>query len=129
MFPFYSPENKKTNDFWCFQGTWNGNIGQKWVNDNLRKVGWKRKNADVICYKLPLVLLLQENVKKSKKSMKIANIYTLLTKKSSLSSQRLVEIKWIFQMWFMIILKVTKKQGFTFFLGDTFLEKNTGGRG
>ena len=108
---------------------WPENIGQKWVNDNLRKVGWKRKNADVICYKLPLVLLLQENVKKSKKSMKIANIYTLLTKKSSLSSQRLVEIKWIFQMWFMIILKVTKKQGFTFFLGDTFFEKNTGGRG
>ena len=46
---------------------WPENIGQKWVNDNLRKVGWKRKNADVICYKLPLVLLLQENVKKIQK--------------------------------------------------------------
>ena len=45
--------------------------------NNLFKVCWKWKNADIFCYKLTsLVSLLQGNVKKNpKKSMKIANIY------------------------------------------------------
>ena len=30
------------------------------------------------------------------------------------------------KMWLMIILKVTKKQGFAFFLENTFLEKSQG---
>ena len=42
---------------------------------SLFKVYWKWKYADIICYKLTLlVFLLQGNVKKSKKSMKTANI-------------------------------------------------------
>ena len=43
--------------------------------NNLCKVGWKLKNADIISYMLtPLVSLQQGNVKKSKKLMKIVNI-------------------------------------------------------
>ena len=34
-----------------------------------------------------------------------------------------VSMKFSVKMWLMIILKVTKKQGFTFSLKDTFLEK------
>ena len=33
MFQFYTPGNtRKPLVFWCFQGVWNENIGQKWVN-------------------------------------------------------------------------------------------------
>ena len=81
--------------------------------NNLFKVCWKWKNADIFCYKLTsLVSLLQGNVKKNpKKSMKIANIY-----------REILHIFWTIwgirlklsgKMWLMIMLKVTKSQCFT----------------
>ena len=43
--------------------------------NNLFKVSSRLKNADVICYRLmSLVFFQQENVKKSKKLMKVVNI-------------------------------------------------------
>ena len=49
----------------------------------------------------------------------------MLTKKVFISSERLDKVNEIFRKYvcFMIILKVTKKQGFTLSLKDTFLEK------
>ena len=67
---------------------------------NLFRVGWKWRNADIICYMLTsLVSLKQGNVKKFQKLGK---------------------------MWLMIKWKVTKTEGSTLSLEDTFL-KNYGG--
>ena len=34
MFSFIPPENtRRPKIFWCFQGVYNGNIGQKWVKN------------------------------------------------------------------------------------------------
>ena len=81
----------------------------------------------LICYKLTsLVSLWQEISKNSKnrwKSMKIASI-----------DREVLHIFWTAwgisisgKMWFMIMLKVTKNQGFTLSLEDTFLKKPQGG--
>ena len=40
-----------------------------------------------------------------------------------------ISMKFSGKMWLMIILKVTKNQGFTLSLEDTFLKKPQGGRG
>ena len=70
--------------------------------NNLFKVDLK--NADIICFMLmSLVSLSQANVKKSGKVMKIVN--------AEKENPR------------MIILKITKKQGFIFTLKNTFLKK------
>ena len=62
------------------------------------------------------VSLQQENIKTSKKSVKVVNIerenlFTLWT------------IKFAGKIWLMIILTVTKKYGFTISLENIFLEK------
>ena len=70
--------------------------------NNLFKVDLK--NADIICFMLmSLVSLSQANVKKSGKVMKIVN--------AEKENPR------------MIILKITKRQGFIFTLKNTFLKK------
>ena len=70
--------------------------------NNLFKVDLK--NADIICFMLmSLVSLSQANVKKSGKVMKIVN--------AEKENPR------------MLILKITKKQGFIFTLKNTFLKK------
>ena len=94
--------------------------------NNLFKVSWKWKSAaDIIFYELTSsVSLCQENVKKWKnwlKSMKISNfdreiIYIFWTTWG-------IPIKFSGKMWLIIILKLRKNQGFTFYLEDTFLEK------
>ena len=96
------------------------------LSNNLFKVSWKWKSAaDIICYELTsLVSLWQENVKNWKnwlKSMKISNIereiiYIFWTTWG-------ISIKFSGKVWLIIILKLTKKQGFTFHLEDTFFEK------
>ena len=70
--------------------------------NNLFKVDLK--NDDIICFMLmSLVSLSQSNVKKSGKVMKIVN--------AEKENPR------------MLILKITKKQGFIFTLKNTFLKK------
>ena len=39
--PLKTPENLLV--FWCFQGVWNGNIGQKWVNKSPSRESSKLK--------------------------------------------------------------------------------------
>ena len=65
--------------------------------------------------------LEQGNVKKSKKMMKIVNIDE--ENSSHLSNDLRNSIKFSGKMCLMIILKVTKKQGFSPSLGKTVLEK------
>ena len=100
----------------------------QWLN-NLFNVCWKRKKADVICNKFtPLVSLWQGIVQKYKKidenrwkSMKIAN-----TDREGLLNAWRNSMKFSGKMWLMIILKITKNQGFTLSLEDTILEKPQG---
>ena len=58
--------------------------------------------------------------------MKIANIDTEIL--HNFWKTWGISIEFLEKMWFMIILKVTKDQGFTLALKDTFFEV-TGGRG
>ena len=79
----------------------------------------KAKNAEIICYELTsLVSLLQENVKKPRKSMKVAYI-----DRESLHSN----LNQIFRKDVTYDIKshkkVTRKEGFTLSSKDTFLEK------
>ena len=69
----------------------------------------------------------QENVKKFEKLIKIVetveeNPYIFYTIKKPL-------MKFSGKMQLMIMLKVTKRQGFTLFLENAFLEKSQGGGG
>ena len=70
--------------------------------NNLSKVCWKWKNADIICYKLISLdsckKVMSKNPKNQGKLMKIADI-----------NREFLPGK----IYFKIILKVTKKQGFT----------------
>ena len=79
--------------------------------NNVFKVCRKSKNADNICYKLAtLVSLRQGNVKNSRKSIEIDKkakikreiLHNLLTTRG-------ISIKFSEKIWFMTILKVTKK--------------------
>ena len=93
---------------------------------NLFKVSWRQKNAGIICYMLTsLACLQQENVKKSRKLMKLANIdeenlHIFLATWGTL-------MKFSEKMCLIIILKVTKKQGFTSSVENTVLKKPQGG--
>ena len=74
--------------------------------NNLFKVCWKLKKADIICYMLSsLIYLEQENVKKHKSLM---NIVQYWRRKFSYLSNDLRNFNEIIKM----ILNVTKKQGF-----------------
>ena len=94
--------------------------------NNLFKVSWRQKNAGIICYMLTsLACLQQENVKKSRKLMKLANIdeenlHIFLATWGTL-------MKFSEKMCLIIILKVTKKQGFTSSVENTVLKKPQGG--
>ena len=89
--------------------------------NNLFRVCWNLKNADIICYMLTLfVSLQQENSKQYEKLVKMVNI----------EGENLCifwrtwgnSIKFSGKMWLMIILKVTKNQGFILSLENIFLE-------
>ena len=69
----------------------------------------------------PLVSLSQENVRKLEKLMKML----ILNEKISISSKQPEELQCNFQERRDLILKVTKKQGFTLSLENTNLEKVT----
>ena len=85
-------------------------------------------SADIICYKLTsLVSLQQVNVKKSGKLMKIANIDREIL--HNFWTTWGISMKFSGKMRLMIILKVTKSQGFTLSLEDTFFEKPQEGVG
>ena len=83
------------------------------------------KNADIVCYILtPLVYLQQEMSKKSKKMIKIVNtgeenLYIFRTTWGIL-------MKFSGKISLMIILKVTKSQGFNPSLENAVLEKQQG---
>ena len=69
--------------------------------NNLFSVGWKLKNADIICYMLTLLVSFQQwNVEKSEKSVKVVN-----------TEGENINIFWKYsgKMQLMIILKFTKK--------------------
>ena len=89
---------------------------------NICRVCWKWKNADIICYKLTLLVShkdMSKNPKSWLKSMKPANFI-----KESLHifwTTCGISMKFSGMMW--IILKVTKNQEFTIALADTFLKK------
>ena len=73
---------------------------------------------------ISLVFLQQGNVKNSEKLMKIVNIkgenlHVFWTTWGIL-------VKFPGKIWLMIILNVTKKQGFTIFLENTFSDKQQG---
>ena len=78
------------------------------------KIRLKLKTADIICYMLTsLIVLLQGNVKKSKKSIKIVNIvrenvHIFWTTWGN-------SMKYLGKTWLMIILKVTKSRVSLFF--------------
>ena len=80
----------------------------------------KVKNAVIICFMLTsLVSLQQGNVKKSANLMKKINIEgenLHIFRKTSGISMEFPE-----KMWLMILLKGTKKQGFTLSLKNPFL--------
>ena len=89
--------------------------------NNLFRVCWNLKNADIVCYMLTLfVSLQQENSKQYEKLVKMVNI----------EGENLCifwrtwgnSIKFSGKMWLMIILKVTKNQGFILSLENIFLE-------
>ena len=62
--------------------------------NNLLKLDWRLKNADVTCYMLTSLVSLQHgNIKQSEKLMKIVN----LKKKIFISSERVGEFQWNFQ--------------------------------
>ena len=83
----------------------------KEINSNISLQG----NVDIICYMvMSLVSLQQGNVKKSEKSMKIV-------------TTRAIAMKFSGKTWLMIILKVTKKEGFHSFSRKQIYGKNTGG--
>ena len=63
---------------------------------------------------MSLVSLQQGNVKKSEKAMKIV-------------TTRAIAMKFSGKTWLMIILKVTKKEGFQSFSRKQIYGKNTGG--
>ena len=76
--------------------------------NNLFKVGWKSKNADIICFLLTTLAFLQEeNLKKNEKLIKIANIEEENLHNFWTTWGISVELSG--KMWLMIILKVTKK--------------------
>ena len=63
---------------------------------------------------MSLVSLQQGNVKKSEKSMKIV-------------TTRAIAMKFSGKTWLIIILKVTKKKGFTLSLENKYMEKTQEG--
>ena len=67
----------------------------------------------------------QKNPEKQWKSMKIPNTNTEILHNFWTTWE--VSIKFSWKMWLMIILKVTKNQGFTLSLEDTFFAKAQGG--
>ena len=68
--------------------------------------------------------LQQGNVKKSKKSMKIVNIEA--ENLHIFCTTRRISAKFSGKMWLMIILKITKNQGFTLSLENIFSKKSKG---
>ena len=95
------------------------------VLNNLFKVGWRWKNASIICYILmSLVYLQQENVKKYKKLMKLPNLDE--------QNHDIFRTTWGNLMTFsgkmclIIILKVTKKQGLSSSVENKVLKKLQG---
>ena len=75
--------------------------------NNLLKVGWKWKNADIICYILTSVVSLwKENVKNCKKNMKIEGENFQLFWTTWRFS-----VKFLEKVWLIILIKVTKKAG------------------
>ena len=85
--------------------------------NNLYKIGWKWKDAAFTCYMLSLAVLWQGNGKNPKNVIKIVyvdgeNLHIFWTNWGIL-------IKFSGMMWLMIILKITKKQGFILSLEDT----------
>ena len=74
------------------------------------------------CYMLTSwVSLLQGNVKKPEKLMKIVNIDG--ENLHIFWTTRGISMKFPGKLWLIIILKVSKNQGFIFSLEDTFLKK------
>ena len=76
--------------------------------NNIFRLGWKKKNADIIYNMLmSLVSLYQRNVKKYKKLMKRVidgkNLHIFWTTWG-------ISVKYLGKMWLMIILKVTKNR-------------------
>ena len=81
-----------------------------------------KKHANIICHKLTsLVSLWHGNVKKPKKSMKIADIVREIL--HIFWTTKGISIKFSGKMWPIITLTVTKNQGFSLSLEDTFFEK------
>ena len=71
----------------------------------------KKKNAKIICYMLmSLVCLQQRNVKNSRKLMKIVNIDEEHLHTFQMTCE--ISIEFSEKMCLMIVLKVTKNQGF-----------------
>ena len=93
---------------------------------DLFRIGWTW-NADIICYMLTSwVSLQQENARRSEKAMKIVNI-----EEENFHIFRTtwgISIKCSGKMWFMIILKVTKNQGFAISHTNTHIFEKTTGR-
>ena len=81
-------------------------------SNSLFTVGWKLKNADVICYMLT-IFLQQRNVKKSEKSMEVVN---------TVGENLHIFWKNSGKMQLMIMLKFTKKMTLSL-QKNTFLEK------
>ena len=88
----------------------------------------KVKHADIIYYKLTSLDLWNKEISKNPKNrwklMKIGNI-----DRENLHmfwTTREISMKFSEKKWLMIMLKVTKNQGFTFSFEDTFLEKLQG---
>ena len=78
-----------------------------------------KKNVEVICYVLTLLVSLQQgNVKQFKKLAKIVNIQE--ENLHILCTSWKISMKSSGKMSLMIILKVTKNQGFTLSLENTF---------
>ena len=71
----------------------------------------KKKNAKIICYMLmSLVCLQQRNVKNPRKLMKIVNIDEEHLHTFQMTCE--ISIEFSEKMCLMIVLKVTKNQGF-----------------
>ena len=83
------------------------------------------KNAVIICYKLtPLVFFNKEMSENRWKSMKIASIDREFLHNFWMTWRTSKNLSG--KMWFIIILKVTKHQGFTLSLENTVFEKSQG---
>ena len=92
------------------------------MSNNLFRVSWKWKNADVMFYILTsLVSLQQGNIERCEKLIKIVNIDR--PKFHIFWMIWGISLKFSGKMWTVIILNVKKKQWFNFYAEDTFFEK------